>query len=91
MLLISAANFAPRAISSAAFKSSSGVSSPPIRQMLLLASRSIQILRPSQSMVYIIQPFEHNVGVIIKRLTEFFFCEIHDSDVGREYPDRPAT
>ena len=40
MPLISAVNFAPRAISSAAFKSSSGAGFPPIWQMLALALMS---------------------------------------------------
>ena len=49
MPLISAVNFAPRAISSAAFKSSSGVGCPPIWQILALASISQKTLRASQS------------------------------------------
>ena len=51
MLLISTANFAPFAISSAAFKSSSGVLRPPILQMLPSALGSSQILWASQSLL----------------------------------------
>ena len=49
MFWMSAVNFAPRAISSAAFKSSSGVGLPPIRLTLALASMSMQALCFSQS------------------------------------------
>ena len=45
MPLISAVNFAPRAISSAAFKSSSGLGCPPIWQMLELVLMSRKTLR----------------------------------------------